>query len=391
MQPITKPPTARLSAGHQFADDDAVMHYALALAKRGTGLVEPNPAVGAVIVDAQRRLIADGHHERFGDAHAEVNAIRSAGSGCHGASLFVTLEPCSHHGKTPPCADAVIAAGFQNVFVGCSDPAPHVAGQGIARIRAAGIEVIEGICRNPAERLIAPFRMLHCNERPWVHAKWAMTLDGRIATFSGHSQWISCSESRAYVHKLRGRMDAIITGAGTVRADDPQLTARPAGPRTPLRVILDAGGESVTPGSALVRTLDQADVLVCAGPNASIDQITKLQQLGVQILQCPVMTAERIDVRFVLQELGKRGATNVLLEAGAGVLGAFFDLQLIDELHAFIAPKLVGGTNAKHVIGGTGLHEIPPQSSLSNVSWLPMGTDMLCHGDILRQIRNGVD
>ncbi|MCA9060884.1 MAG: bifunctional diaminohydroxyphosphoribosylaminopyrimidine deaminase/5-amino-6-(5-phosphoribosylamino)uracil reductase RibD, partial [Planctomycetaceae bacterium] len=205
--------------------DEQWMSRALTIAARGLGSVEPNPAVGAVVTTATGDFVAEGWHQQFGGPHAEVHAIRAAGDRCRGATLYVTLEPCSHHGKTPPCADAVIAAGFRRVIVGCQDPAPHVAGQGLRKLREAGIEVVTGVCEGAAQRLIAPFSMLQTCQRPWVIAKWAMSLDGRIATHTGDSQWISNSTSREFVHQMRGRMDAIITGSGTVHADNPRLTA----------------------------------------------------------------------------------------------------------------------------------------------------------------------
>ncbi|MCA9037411.1 MAG: bifunctional diaminohydroxyphosphoribosylaminopyrimidine deaminase/5-amino-6-(5-phosphoribosylamino)uracil reductase RibD, partial [Planctomycetaceae bacterium] len=286
-----------LPSGHQFADDEAVMRYAIEIAGRGEGLVEPNPMVGAVIVDRDRRLVSCGYHQKFGQAHAEVNAIAAATGCCRNAVLFVTLEPCSHHGKTPPCADAVIAEGFSRVVVGCQDPAPHVAGRGLAKIREAGIDVVVGVCEPESQRLIAPFRMLYSQHRPWVHAKWAMTLDGRIAAASGHSKWISSEESRTRVHRLRGRMDAIITGAGTVRADNPELTARPPGPRQPIRVILDSSGNNVRVDSQLVRTLDKAPVLVCVRQDACVSTdisagLRSLVDAGVEVLPLPAAQAD---------------------------------------------------------------------------------------------------
>lgn len=260
------------------------MRHALAIAAQGIGFVEPNPAVGAVVVDQDRRLIAEGFHRQFGKAHAEVNAIAAAGGATQDADLFVTLEPCSHHGKTPPCAEAVIDAGFRRVVIGCQDPAKHVAGRGIERIRSAGIQVVTGVCEAEALELIQPFRKLMLQRLPWVHAKWAMTLDGRIATRTGHSQWISNEQSRAEVHRLRGRMDAIITGAGTVRSDDPRLTARPAGSRVPLRVVVDSTGQSLNVGTQLVKTAREIPVLVSVVKDkAEVSHLQMLQGHGVEV------------------------------------------------------------------------------------------------------------
>lgn len=373
-----------------FADDQSVMHRALTVAARGIGLVEPNPAVGGVIVDDGFRFIAEGFHQRFGEAHAEVNAIAAAGTQTRGAQLFVTLEPCSHHGKTPPCADAVIAAGFRRVVIGCEDPAPHTAGQGIAKLREAGIEVVVGVCQQEAESLIAPFRKLITTGQPWVHAKWAMTLDGRIATRIGHSKWISSEASRAEVHRIRGRMDAIITGAGTVRADDPLLTARPPGPRTPLRVVVDSDGSCVTANGKLMSTINDAPVLICVRePHAGSDHLQQLADLGVEVF----VTAgddRGAQNQQLVKELGRRKLTNVLLEAGAGLLGAFFDQQLVDEAHVFVAPKIVGGSDALSPVGGTGLEAIPQIESLHDIKFTQLDHDMLIEGRIAHGCKSGL-
>ena len=372
-------------AAHEFCSDEDAMELALELAIRGEGLVEPNPMVGAVIVDRQGRVIGEGWHQQFGGPHAEVNALAAAGPVPSGATLYVTLEPCSHQGKTPPCAKAVIAAGLARTVIGCQDPAPHVAGRGIAQLRAAGMQVDLGVCQKGAEALIAPFRMLQTEHRPWVHAKWAMTLDGRIATRTGHSQWISNADSRGYVHQLRGRMDAILTAAGTVRSDNPQLTARPAGVRTPLRVVLDRTGQSLTRDSQLVQTAQRTPVLLAADQTALADQIRdQLEQAGVEIFFTSGDT-RTARVASLLQELGRRQCSNVLLEAGPGLLGACLDAGVIDEVHAFVAPKLVGGADARSPIDGVGRDRIPELSSLEHVRVQSFGADTLIHGRVQRQ------
>jgi diaminohydroxyphosphoribosylaminopyrimidine deaminase / 5-amino-6-(5-phosphoribosylamino)uracil reductase len=364
----------------QFPDDESVMRHALDLAARGCGRVEPNPAVGAVIVDEARRLIADGFHRQFGDAHAEVNAITAAGEQTRGARMFVTLEPCCHQGKTPPCVDAVIAAGIREVVIGCQDPAPHVAGKGIAKLTATGIDVTVGVGETDAKELIAPFRKLMLERVPWVHAKWAMTLDGRIATRTGHSKWISGEESRAEVHRLRGRMDAIITGAGTVRADDPLLTARPPGPRTAVRVVVDRSGESISPSGQLMSTIREAPVLICVEEtHVDADHVKRLSDLGAEIL--PASNGEPV-LQQLLTELGRRQFTNVLVESGGGLLGAFFDENLVDEVHVFVAPKIVGGREAISPVSGHGRAEIPKLPSLRHMTNRQFGNDTLIEGRI---------
>ena len=367
--------------GHRFVDESAVMQHALAIARQGIGRVEPNPAVGAVIVDDHLTLIADGFHRQFGEAHAEVAAIAAANEQTAGQQLFVTLEPCSHHGKTPPCADAVIAAGFRRVVIGCTDPAPHVAGAGIQRLKDAGVEVTTGVCEEQARQLIAPFRKLQQDCRPWVHAKWAMTLDGRIATRTGHSQWISNEKSRAEVHRLRGRMDAIITGAGTVRADDPQLTARPGGPRVPLRVVVDSTGKSLQPSGKLVQTTDEAPVLLCVRQQTmDVEHCENLKQQDIEV--CITSGDTKDQVAQLLDELGKRQMTNVLLEAGPGLMGSFFDADLVDEVHVYVAPKIVGSNEAMSPVGGHGRAKIPDCDQLDNLLVRSFDSNMLIEGRI---------
>src|SRR5947209_6440905 len=236
------------------------MRRALELAERGRGQVEPNPLVGAVVV-RDGRAVGEGWHQRYGQAHAEVNALAAAGEAAAGATVYVTLEPCCHHGKTPPCTDALLQAGIHRVVAAMTDPFPQVAGRGAEVLRAAGVEVALGVCEVEARRLNAPYLKLLATGRPYVHAKWAMTLDGKIATVGGDSKWISGEASRRRVHALRGRMDAIVVGSGTVRADDPLLTARPPGPRTPARIVLDSKAQ-ISRESQLLRTLDQGSVIV---------------------------------------------------------------------------------------------------------------------------------
>lgn len=376
----------------RFGSDEEAMRHALALARRGFGRVEPNPQVGAVLTTADGRLIADGCHQECGGPHAEVHALRAAAEQARGATLYVTLEPCCHHGRTPPCSDAVLAAGVRRVVVGCVDPAPHVAGRGLQQLRDAGLQVDVGVCRGEAEALIAPFVRLQLQQRPWVHAKWAMTLDGRIAARTGHSQWISGTESRAYVHQLRSCMEAIVTGAGTVRTDNPRLTVRMpttdgsafcSGGRTPLRVVLDARGTAVQRGSALITTLPEAPVLVCVGSACAQSECDRLAELGVEVFRAGE-GLNGVDLQSVLAELGRRGMTHVLLESGPRLLGSFFDAGLLDELHVFVAPKLVGGAAALSPVGGRGLDEIPGAAVLDRLTWRQLGDDLLLEGPVRR-------
>ena len=337
-----------------FQTPDSVMQRALELAALGEGFVEPNPMVGAVVVDDHLQLLGEGYHQRFGGPHAEVHALRQAGERARGATLYVTLEPCCHHGKTPPCTGAILAAGIKRVHVAALDPFAAVAGQGVAQLRAAGVTVEVGLLEERAVQLTAPFRTLVLHQRPFVIAKWAMSLDGKIAAHTGVSKWISNAASRAIVHQLRGRVDGILVGMGTVLADDPLLTARPVGPRVAARIVLDSQAR-LPLTSQLVRTARQTPVIVFATTAAPVERVAALQAAGVEVVSVGADVLHRPDLAECLQELGRRRMTNVLVEGGCGILGAFFDRQLIDEVQVFIAPLLIGGQGASSPIGGQGL------------------------------------
>jgi len=309
------------------------MQRALALAVKGQGFVEPNPMVGAAVLNARGTIVGEGYHERFGGPHAEVNALAQAGESARGGTLVVTLEPCCHFGKTPPCTEAVIRSGVSRVIIGMADPFPKVAGGGIAALKAAGIDVVSGICQPDAERLNAPYLKLLRTGRPWVIQKWAMTLDGKMATHTGDSKWISSESSRRMVHELRGRVDAVIVGGNTVRIDDPLLTARPLGPRVPTRIVISASG--YLPGDCqLVRTARESPVIV-ATTAEGVARLSTWSNAGAELL-----TMNSLETLF--DELGRRRMTNVLLEGGAKMHAAITDARLADEVIAFVAPIVVG-------------------------------------------------
>jgi diaminohydroxyphosphoribosylaminopyrimidine deaminase/5-amino-6-(5-phosphoribosylamino)uracil reductase len=333
--------------------------------------------VGCVIARGAE-IIGEGWHRRFGGDHAEVEALRLAGDRAAGAVMYVTLEPCCHFGKTPPCTSAILAAGIGRVVVAMADPFPKVAGGGAAELRAAGVEVELGLLADEARRCNAPYLKLVERGRPWIIAKWAMTLDGKIATGSGDSKWISGPQSRQIVHALRGRMDAIVVGRGTALRDDPLLTARPAGPRTPLRIVLDTRA-SLSSHSQLARTAHETPVLAAAGSDAANADCQRLRDLGCEVLVCPGAThAARLD--WLLEELGRRRLTNVLVEGGGRLLGSLLDARQIDEVHVFIAPKLVGGAAAASPIGGQGVAELSLALGLDQVAIEPVGGDVYVHG-----------
>jgi diaminohydroxyphosphoribosylaminopyrimidine deaminase/5-amino-6-(5-phosphoribosylamino)uracil reductase len=355
------------------------MRRALELAARGQGSVEPNPMVGCVIAHGAE-IIGEGWHRRFGGDHAEVEALRLAGARARGATLYVTLEPCCHQGKTPPCTRAILAAGIARVVAAMPDPFPQVAGGGLAELTAAGVAVDAGLLENEARRLNAPYLKLLTVGRPWVLAKWAMTLDGKIATRTGESRWISGELSRQRVHAIRGRMDAILVGRGTAERDDPQLTARPPGPRTALRIVLDSRA-SLASRSRLVRTARQVPVLVAAGPEAKEEDCRRLRQDGceVQIFAGPTPQAR---LAALLDELGRRRMTNVLVEGGGRLLGTFLDTRLIDEVHVFIAPRLVGGTDAPGPVAGRGIELLSDALPIEPLQSEQLGPDLYLHGRI---------
>jgi diaminohydroxyphosphoribosylaminopyrimidine deaminase/5-amino-6-(5-phosphoribosylamino)uracil reductase len=358
------------------------MQRALELAVQGQGYVEPNPMVGCVIAQGAQ-VVGEGWHRRFGGPHAEVEALGVAGPRAAGATMVVTLEPCCHHGKTPPCTEAIVAAGIRRVVVAQQDPFPEVSGGGLAALRAAGIQLELGVLEDEARRLVAPYRKLLATGRPWVIAKWAMSLDGRTATRTGSSRWISNEASRQIVHGLRGRVDAVLVGRQTARVDDPMLTARPPGPRVALRVVVDSRA-SLSSGSQLVRTARQTPVLVAASEAASPADRQRLAEAGCEVLVCPGDShAERLT--GLLDELGRRRHTNVLVEGGGQLLGGLLEGRHIDEVHVFIAPKLVGGESARSPIEGEGIAAMSDAVALDSPKWRQLGGDLYCTGRIVRE------
>lgn len=353
------------------------MARALELAALGQGLVEPNPLVGCVVAQGAE-VIGEGWHGRFGGPHAEIEALAVAGKRAAGATLVVTLEPCCHQGKTPPCVGAIVAAGIRRVVAAMRDPFPAVAGGGIAQLQAAGIDVRVGVCENEARALNAPYLKLLARGRPWIIAKWAMTLDGKIATRTGQSRWISGEASRAAAHALRGRVDAIVVGRETVLADDPLLTARPPGPRVATRIVLDSRAALAT-DSQLVRTAHEVPVWIAVGPEAPAAACAALRAAGCEVIVCPAAEpGERL--RSLLDELGRRRLTNVLVEGGARVLGSFFDADEVDEVHVFVAPRLFGGATAPGPVAGEGCEEVSEGWGLTGLKVERLGDDIYLHG-----------
>ncbi|MBW6511852.1 MAG: bifunctional diaminohydroxyphosphoribosylaminopyrimidine deaminase/5-amino-6-(5-phosphoribosylamino)uracil reductase RibD [Desulfuromonadaceae bacterium] len=362
-----------------MTSDTKYMREALRQARRGIGRTTPNPPVGAVLV-RDDKVIGRGFHPRAGEAHAEIFALRDAGYEACGATLYVTLEPCSHQGRTGPCADALIAAGVSRVLIGCQDPNPRVAGRGIDRLRAAGIEVETGILADECRRLLLSFAKLVTTGSPYVIVKSALTLDGKIATSSGDSRWVSNAKSRLFVHRLRDQCDAIMVGSGTVLHDNPLLNVRGIrGGRDPLRVIVDS--RLRTPADALVISQNStAGVLIATTSAAPVDKVRQLKALGVDVA---ILTAcqGRVDLPALLCLLGQRGVMSLLVEGGRTLNSALLAENLIDRLLLFIAPKIIGG-DGPGLFAGAGKELMADAIALRHVRTRRFGTDILVDGEL---------
>jgi diaminohydroxyphosphoribosylaminopyrimidine deaminase/5-amino-6-(5-phosphoribosylamino)uracil reductase len=358
--------------------DVRFMRRALALARRGLGAVEPNPVVGAVVVKGTR-VVGEGWHRFYGGPHAEVYALQAAGAKARGATLYVTLEPCCHWGKTPPCTDAVKAAGIARVVVAMIDPFAKVRGKGVGILKRAGMDVAVGCLQEEARRVNGAFLTRLSQGRPWVIAKWAQSLDGSIATGSGESKWISGEASRELVQRLRGRVDAIIVGIGTALADDPLLTARPARPRDvrriATRIVLD-GDCRLPVDSRLMQTVGEAPVMIVHGKSLSraADGRRKLlaQRGAMTVAVGPA--GGGLDVSELLAHLGEREYTNVLVEGGPGVMGAFFAAKRVDECHIFQGPLLIPG--GRRAVGGGTLEKLADAPRLEIAAVQHIGPDV---------------
>jgi len=340
-----------------MSDPAKYLDEAFALATRGLGRVSPNPLVGAVIV-RNNRIVGRGFHQQYGGPHAEVFALKEAAEKARGATLYCTLEPCNHHGKTPPCTQAIIDAGIAQVVLGARDPNPRAAG-GIDTLRAAGIDVVTGILEQQCVALNAPFFKTVAEGLPYVTLKWAMTLDGKIATANGDSKWISTEASRDYAHRLRACHDAVLVGVGTVLTDNPRLDVRAngveAGRFQPRRVILDS--KARTPLTGALWDVPAGSVTVIVTPEASATRVEALRNRGAAVLSCPA-NAGRIDLRAILAALSGLGVNSVFVEGGSTVLGAFADARLFDALRIFVAPRIAGGARSLPALGGTGIEKM---------------------------------
>ncbi len=329
-------------------ENEKFMRRALLLARKGAGSVSPNPLVGAVIVK-DGRIIGEGWHQHCGENHAEINAIQSATEPIEGSTFYVTLEPCSHHGRTPPCADALVAHRPARVVVGTSDPNPLVSGRGMEILRKGGIETEIGVLEDACLEINRFFFTYIRTRLPYVALKFAQTLDGRIATASGDSRWISSPASLRFAHRLRAIHDAVLVGAGTVRADNPKLNCRLVKGRDPLRIVLDS--RLGLPADREIFSDQGRTIVACIAP-APVKKKESLEKMGVEVIEIEGDGENHVSLPKLLQELGKREITSLLVEGGAGIATAFLKENLVDQLLMIVAPKIVGtGTNAIGELG----------------------------------------
>ena len=351
------------------------MREALRIARNAEGRTSPNPLVGAVVV-REGKIVAEGWHRLAGTPHAEIHALNMAGELSRGATLYVTLEPCSHFGRTPPCARAIIDAGISRVVAAMTDPNPQVAGRGFEMLRAAGIQVEVGILEDEARRLNEVFIKWVTRKLPFVTLKFACSLDGKIATVAGESQWISGIESRKFTHHLRDINDAILVGVGTVLADNPTLTTRLVVGKNPVRVIVDSNAR--TPLDSKVVTDKSARTIIATTSNAPIEKISALKNCGVEIITTG--DGKRVDLETLMRELANRELTSVLVEGGGTIHFSMLAAGLVDKIFAFVAPKIIGGEKSLTAVEGAGFEKLSDAALLKNLTTERLGDDILISG-----------
>ncbi len=364
-------------------EDLRFMRRAMELALRGEGAVNPNPLVGAVIV-RNGRIIGAGWHERWGGLHAERNALARCSEPTSGATMYVTLEPCCHHGKTPPCTDALIAAGIKRVVVGLTDPNPLVAGKGIAQLRKAGIEVESGILEEELRYQNRVFLKYITTRRPWVVLKSAMTLDGKIATRTGDSRWVTGEEARHRVHEMRSSLMAVLVGIGTAQADDPMLNCRLEGEhRQPIRIVADSEAR-LSLSSQLVRTALEQRTIVAHTARAGQSRLDALHKAGVETWCCAECEGH-LSMEDLMQKIGATGIDSLLVEGGGELSYSLLRGGHVDEAAFFVAPKFVGGSRTKTPIGGEGFERMAEAVELEGLEVEHFGADVLIHGLVKKE------
>lgn len=350
------------------------MRLALELARLGEGDVNPNPLVG-VVIEKDGHIVGRGYHRRYGGPHAEVFALNEAGDAARGATLITPLEPCSHHGKTPPCTDRIIAAGIARVIVGVRDPNPLISGRGIEQLRAAGIDVVEGVLAEECRVLNEVFLHYITRRLPFVQLKMATSLDGRIATRAGDAKWISCEASRIEAHRMRRRLSSILVGVGTVIADDPRLSVRHVFGRNPVPIVLDPSGR--IPIHARILSSDPPPIIVTDALSAAKEQ--QLTERGARVWRIPTTEGHFI-LPKLLKRLGEESIDSVLIEGGGETAATFLSAGLVDKVTWFVAPLLIGGRDAVPAVGGIGAQQISDAVRLERVSLREVGDDLLYSG-----------
>ncbi|MEA1971643.1 MAG: bifunctional diaminohydroxyphosphoribosylaminopyrimidine deaminase/5-amino-6-(5-phosphoribosylamino)uracil reductase RibD [Thermodesulfobacteriota bacterium] len=355
--------------------DEHYMKMALKLARRGEGWTSPNPMVGAVIVK-DGKVIGRGYHRRYGEAHAEVNAINDMSGSVEGATFYVTLEPCSHHGKTPPCVDRIIEAKASRVVMGSVDPNPLVSGRGISILNGNGIETKVGVLGEQCEDLNEKFFKLMKTGIPFVTLKYAQTLDGRIASATGHSQWISSEPSLRFAHRLRGLHDAVLVGIGTVIADDPDLRVRLVRGRNPLRVVADSTLR-IPPGVRVLDNQDVAKTLIATGPLQRRERLPMLEEKDIETLIIDKKSNGVLDLKKLLAELGKRQISSLLVEGGAGIITSFVRDGLFDRVIVITAPRILG--RGIEAVGDLGISRMDDSIALKFESICRKGDDIVTY------------
>jgi diaminohydroxyphosphoribosylaminopyrimidine deaminase / 5-amino-6-(5-phosphoribosylamino)uracil reductase len=361
---------AKEIVGSEF--DSRMMQRCIELARRALGRTSPNPLVGAVVVK-DGEIVGEGFHPRAGEPHAEVFALKAAGDSARGATIYVSLEPCNHYGRTPPCSEGLINAGVSKVVVGMVDPNPLVAGGGIARLRAAGIEVVVGVEEAACQKLNEGFIHRILYKRPLGILKYAMTLDGKIAASSGHSTWVTNQDARSEVHQLRAACDAVIVGGNTVRQDNPYLTSHQVGGHNPLRVVMSRSLN--LPENARLWEVAEAPTLVLTEIGSSRDFQAMLLKKGVEVVEFPSLTPE-----LAMTHLYERGFCSVLWECGGTLAASAIAQGAVQKILAFIAPKIIGGSNAPTPVGDLGFTTMTEALPLERVRWHVVGSDCLVEG-----------
>jgi diaminohydroxyphosphoribosylaminopyrimidine deaminase/5-amino-6-(5-phosphoribosylamino)uracil reductase len=359
-------------------DDNYYMGIAIRLARKGIGKTSPNPMVGAVIV-ANGKIIGQGYHKRCGDHHAEINAINSTKKNIKGSTFYITLEPCSHYGRTPPCVDAVIQENPERVVVGSLDPNPEVNGRGIKILRSKGIKVDVGILETECRQLNEHYFKFVKTGMPYITVKYAQTLDGRIATKSGDSQWISSEASRRYVHHLRSINDGIMVGAGTVAADNPQLTVRHVKGKNPFRIIVDSNLR-IPIKSSVLTDINSHLTIIATTSSAPTVKITAIKKLGVEVWVARKERDGRVSLRDLLKKLGKREIVSVLVEGGSEVITSLLKANLVDKMIIPIAPKIIG--KGLEAIGDLKINKINKAIRFSSFKTMKKGDDIIFEGTI---------